>query len=123
MDALPTTDHTRLSRDGSGQRRTASGSASALVPGSRPAESRDQLLERRRAAQRAWRSACERAERASQFFHAAPSTPHSPVPTTARERLEHAQHGERQARTFYYRVAEETGALLSRLERTDVGIA
>lgn len=85
--------------------------------------SRDQLLARRRAAQRAWRSACEGAERASQYLHAAPSTPQSPAATTARERLEHAQHGERQARTFYYRVAKETGALLSRLERRDVRIA
>lgn len=85
--------------------------------------SRDQLLARRRAAQRAWRSACERVERATQYLHEAQRAPHSPAATTTRERLEHARHRERQARTVYYRVAKESGALLSTLERTDVGIA
>ena len=86
------------------------------------AENRDQLVARRRAAQRAWRSACERAQRASQHLHKALAAPLSPAAVTARERLEHALRGERQARTSYYRVAEETGALLSSLERTGARI-
>ena len=123
MDAPQTTDKVHTSRIGSGQPRAASGSAPVLTASARLAESRDQLLARRRAAQRAWRSACEGAERASQYLHAALSAPHSPGAATARQRLEHAQHGERLARTFYYRVAQETGTLLSRLERTDIMMA
>lgn len=84
-------------------------------------ESRDQLVARRRAAQRAWRSACERAQRATQHLHEALAVPLSPAAITARAGLEHAQRGERQARTSYYRVAEETGALLSSLERSAAG--
>ena len=90
------------------------------MPRTAPVDSRDQLLTRRRAAQRTWRSACECAERASRYLHEALTAPHSPAAATARERLEHAQRGEQQARAFYYRVAEETGALLGGLERTDV---
>ncbi|HZP49596.1 hypothetical protein [Actinocrinis sp.] len=82
-------------------------------------ENRAQLVARRRAAQHAWRAARERMERAAQYLREALSAPHSSAATTARQRMEHAQRGERQARTSYYRVAEETGALLSGLERTN----
>jgi len=122
MDALPSTDDVHPSRDVGEPQRGESGSASSPAPSTAPVDSRDQLLARRRAAQRAWRSACERAERASRYLHEALTAPQSPAAATARERFEYAQRGERQARTFYYRVAEETGALLSRLERTDVRI-
>lgn len=123
LDALPSTAHLRPSRDGRGQQRGEAGSASAPAPSSVPVDSRDQLLARRRAAQRAWRLACERAERASRYLREVPAAPHSPATSPARERLEHEQREERQARTLYYRTAKETGALLSRLERADVGIA
>lgn len=122
MDAFPSTDDLHSSRDGSEPRRGESGSASSPAPSTALVDSRDQLLARRRAAQRAWRSACERAERASRYLREALTAPHSLAAATARERLEYAQRGERQARSFYYRVAEETGALLSRLDRTDVRI-
>jgi ferric-dicitrate binding protein FerR (iron transport regulator) len=85
-------------------------------------ESRDQLVARRRAAQRAWRSASERAERAAQYLREALTAPNRLAATVARQRLEHAQRAERQARASYYLVAEETGALLSGLERTGAGI-
>lgn len=78
-------------------------------------ESRDQLV-MRCAAQRAWRAACERSEQASQHLLDALDTPLSAAAAKAREHLEHARRGERRARSSYYRVAEETGVLLSRLE-------
>lgn len=37
--------------------------------------------------------------------------------------MEHAQRAERQARIWYYRVAKETGALLTSLERAGAGTA
>jgi len=89
------------------------------APRTAPVVSRDQLLARRRAAQRAWRLACERAERASRYLHEALAAPHSPAATTARECLEHEQREERQARSFYYHAAEEAGTMLSRLERSE----
>jgi hypothetical protein len=121
MDALPSTGNARPSRGGSGRRPGESGPVFPPAPAARTAENRAQLVARRRAAQHAWRSACERAERAAQYLREALSSPHSPAATTARQSMEHAQRGERQARTSYYRVAEETGALLSGLERTDAG--
>jgi len=86
-------------------------------------ESRDQLVVRRRAAQRAWRAACERTEQASQRLHEALDAPLSSATANARERLLHAERGERRARSSYYRVAEEIGVLLSRLERRHAGPA
>jgi hypothetical protein len=86
-------------------------------------ESRDQLVVRRRAAQRAWRAACERTEQASRRLHEALDAPLSSATANARERLERAEHGERRARSAYYRVAEEIGVLLSRLERRHAGPA
>lgn len=122
MDALPSAVDTHPGQRGSGLRHGQSGSAFPSVLNARTIESRDQLVARRRAAQRAWRSACERAERATQYLREALNAAPSPGATKARERLEHAQRGERRARRLYYRVAEETGALLSSLERTDAGI-
>lgn len=116
MDALLSAVDAHPGRSGS--RHGGSGSAVPSAPDACSAQSRDQLVARRRAAQRTWRSACERAQRASQYLREALTAPHSPAATTARERLEHAQRAERQARTSYYRVAEETGELLSSLERT-----
>jgi hypothetical protein len=87
------------------------------------AESRDELVVRRRAAQRAWRAACDRTEQASQYLRDVLDTPLSAAAAKARECLEHAQHGELRARSSYYRVAEETGVLLSRLERAPAGPA
>ena len=49
------------------------------------------------------------------------NAPFSPAARAARECVEHARRGERQARTSYYRVAKETDALLTSLERTDDG--
>ncbi|HEV2342723.1 MAG TPA: hypothetical protein VGS97_01410 [Actinocrinis sp.] len=51
------------------------------------------------------------------------TTPVSAAAAKAWERLEHAQRGERRARSSYYRVAEEIGVLLSRLERRHAGPA
>lgn len=84
-------------------------------------ENRDQLVVRRRAAQRAWRAACERTEQATQHLHEALDAPLSAAAAKARERLEHAQRGERRARSSYYRAAEEIGVLLSRIERRRTG--
>lgn len=73
-------------------------------------ESREQIIERRRAAQLDWRRARQHVERAVRA-----------LPTAAaadrRRCLEQAQSEERSARSLYYRVARETGALLSRLHR------
>ena len=121
MDAHPSADGAHPI--GSRPQRAASKAAFPLTPNTWSAESRDQLVARRRAAQRAWRSACEHAERASQYLGHALTAPHSSAASTARERLEHAQRGERQARTSYYRVAQETGALLSSLDRTGARLA
>ena len=78
------------------------------------AESRDQLIARRRAAQHAWRAAREGVERAALRLRETPY-PVGSQSAVARSGLEHAERGERQARRSYYHVAEETGALLSRL--------
>lgn len=121
MDAHPSADSAHS--NGSGPQRAASKAAFPLTPNTWSGESRDQLVARRRAAQRAWRLACEHAERASQYLSRALTAPHSPAVSTARERLEHALRGERQARTSYYRVAQETGALLSSLDRTGARLA
>ena len=81
------------------------------------AEDRNQLIARRRAAQRAWRTAGERVERASQHLVEALRTTHlATAVSAARASLEHARLGEQRARSSYYRVAQETGALLSRLQ-------
>jgi hypothetical protein len=119
VDALLSTDIARPSRGGSGRWPGESRPAFPPTPAARAVENRAQLVARRRAAQHAWRAACERVERAAQYLRETLSAPHSPAATTARRRMEHAQRGERQARTSYYRVAEETGTLLSGLERTD----
>lgn len=122
MDASPPAGNTRhlgvsaLRRGGAGP--TFPPESAVPVP-----ESRDQLVVRRRAAQRAWRAASERTEQASQHLHEALDAPLSSVAAKARERLEHAQRGERRARSSYYRVAEEIGVLLSRLERRHTGRA
>lgn len=121
MDALSSTAKSRPDQDGSGRR---PGESEPILPSASAAqtvENQAQLVARRRAAQHAWRCACERVERATQYLRDALNATHSPAATTARQRLEHAQSGERQARTSYYRVAKETGALLSRLERTHAG--
>jgi hypothetical protein len=78
------------------------------------AESRDQLIARRRAAQHAWRAAREGMERAALHLNEASDPPFF-APNVARQRLELAQRGERRARLSYHRVAVETGVLLSRL--------
>lgn len=81
----------------------------------RQPESRDQLILRRRSAQRAWRTARERADRAAQHLR---ETPAGHVTRVAiRDGLENAQVAERAARASYHRVAEETGTLLGRLAR------
>ncbi|MBS2964859.1 hypothetical protein KGA66_17510 [Actinocrinis puniceicyclus] len=128
MDALLPADHAhptgraQPSRRGSGPRHGESGLSFPPAPAARTFESRDQLVARRRAAQRAWRAACERAERAAQFLGETLNAPLSAAAATAREHLENAQRGEQLARTSYYRVAEETGTQLSRIERTNPGI-
>jgi hypothetical protein len=103
------------------QSRRPSGSESELrfppVAPAGTAEDRNQLIARRRAAQRAWRTAGECVERASQLLVEAMRTTHlATAVSAARARLEHARLGEQQARSSYYRVAQETGALLSRLQ-------
>lgn len=81
----------------------------------RQAESRDQLILRRRSAQRTWRTARERADRAAEHLR---ETPAGHVARVAiREGLENAKLAERAARASYLRVAEETGTLLGRLAR------
>ena len=121
MDALSSTNDARASRGGSGFRHGGAGPVFASASAARTVENHDQLVARRRAAQQAWRCACERAERAAQSLDEALNAPLSSTATTARQHMEHAQRGERQARTSYYRVAEETGALLSGLERMAAG--
>jgi hypothetical protein len=81
----------------------------------RPHESRDQLILRRRTAQRAWRSARESMDHAAEHLRATP-TGHV-TRATIRETLENAKLVERTARASYHRVAEETGTLLGRLAR------
>ncbi len=123
VDALPSTDNLRPGQGGSGTRRRASGPVSPFpsAQAARTIEDHDQLVARRRAAQQAWRHARERAERAAQHLSKALNAPLSPAANTARERMEHAQRGERRARIWYYRVAKETGALLTGLERAGAG--
>jgi hypothetical protein len=80
-----------------------------------PAESRDQLIRRRRSAQHAWRTAREHADRAAEHLR---DTPAGHITRVAiRDGLESAQLAERAARATYHRVAEETGTLLDRLAR------
>lgn len=83
--------------------------------GSPPLETRDQLIHRRRSAQRIWRAARETADRAASHGREA-SADHARS-ASARSSLEHARFAERAARDSYYRVAEETGMLLGRLAR------
>jgi len=106
-------DSLHSSRDSDGPDEAAPATAvKALL--ARGAESRDQLIARRRAAQHAWRAAREGAERAAVRLHEASYPACSPA-AEARLCLEHAERGERRARRSYYDVAKETGALLSRL--------
>lgn len=116
MDAPVSDDRSNPSQDSGGPLSHASATAVAAPSPTQNAESRDQLIARRRAAQHAWRAAREGLERAVLRLHE-PSCPFpADHPTAvARLRLEHAERGERQARRSYYHVAEETGALLSRL--------
>lgn len=79
------------------------------------AESREQLILRRRSAQRAWRTARESAERAA--VHLRTTQVGHAEPGTDRHGLERARVAERLARASYRRVAEETGRLLDRLAR------
>jgi hypothetical protein len=81
----------------------------------RDTEGRDQLILRRRSAQRAWRTARERADRAAN--HLRETQPGQSESAAARTSLEHARLAERAARAFYHRVADETGTLLSKLSR------
>ncbi len=78
-------------------------------------ESREQLIVRRRSAQRAWRMARERADRAAVHLRGLQSG--LAELKAARGRLEHARSEERTARASYGRVAEETGTLLDKLAR------
>jgi hypothetical protein len=84
------------------------------LTGSPRLETRDQLILRRRSAQRAWRTAREIADRAALHLRETPGG--HLVPAAARN-IERAQLAERAARASYYRVAEETGKLLGRLAR------
>lgn len=122
VDASPPAGNTRRPAV-SASRRGAPDATFAPEPTVPASESRDQLVVRRRAAQRAWRAACERTEQASRHLHEALDTPLYSTAAKARERLEHAQRAERRARFSYYRAAEEIGVLLSRLERTHTGLA
>jgi hypothetical protein len=79
-------------------------------------EDREQVIARRRAAQREWRAARQCVERASQSLVDAVGAPVALAVSSARDRLERAQLREREARSTYYRVAEETGALLGRIQ-------
>ena len=90
--------------------------AARPLAGPQNIESRDQLLVRRRLAQRLWRAARVRAEQAALALHQAPIG-HT-EPPGARTALEHAVLAERTARAAYQRVAGETGTLLGRLART-----
>lgn len=107
-------DDSHPSQDSGRPRDATSETAIGAAPREQRAESRDQVIARRRAAQRAWHAAREGAERAAIRLHEA-SHPAGSASAVARLRLERAERGERQARRSYYRVAEETGALLSRL--------
>jgi hypothetical protein len=109
-------DRSHSSRDSGGLGTAASATATAVgaAPLTQSAESREQVIARRRAAQHRWRAAREGVERAALRLHEASRPPGFPS-AAARQRLEHAEHGERQARRSYYHVAKETGALLSRL--------
>ncbi|MBR7837198.1 hypothetical protein KDL01_28230 [Actinospica durhamensis] len=78
-------------------------------------ESREQLIVRRRTAQRAWRTAREHADRAA--THLPGLQAGLTELKAARGRLEHARSEERTARARYGRVAEETGTLLDKLAR------
>lgn len=97
MGTSKTTEETRLRTD------------------ARHPESRDQLILRRRSAQRAWRTAREGMEHAAEHLRATPAG--HVTRTTIREALENAKLAERAARASYHRVAEETGTLLGRLAR------
>jgi len=79
-------------------------------------EDREPVIARRRAAQREWRAARQGVERASQSLVDAVGAPVAHAVSSARDRLERAQLREREARSTYYRVAEETGALLGRIQ-------
>ena len=72
-------------------------------PAVRPAEDRDQLLARRRAARRDWHTARTAMERIA------------PQPGTQPIRVR-AQRAEKEARAAYQRIAQETGLLLGRLQ-------
>lgn len=72
-------------------------------PAAKPAEDRDQLLARRRAARREWHTARTAMERT------APQAGAQPVRARA-------QRAEKEARAAYQRVAQETGLLLGRLQ-------
>jgi hypothetical protein len=89
--------------------------AARLLTGPQNIESRDQLILRRRLAQRVWRAARVRAEQAALVLHQTPSG-HA-GPPDARTALEHALLAERTAHAAYQRVAGETGTLLGRLAR------
>jgi hypothetical protein len=78
-------------------------------------ETRNQIIFRRRAAQRAWRAARESADRAALHLHKMPAGHIARV--AARDSFERARLAERAARDSYQRVAEETGTLLGRLAR------
>jgi hypothetical protein len=114
MGARVSDDESHLSPDLEGSGDGASVIALGQAQLARSVESRDQLIARRRAAQQTWRAAREGAEEAALGLHEASRPSGAPL-AVARLRLEHAEHGERQARRSYQQVAEETGALLSRL--------
>jgi hypothetical protein len=90
--------------------------ASTLLAGTQNPESRDQVIFRRRSAQRAWHTARINAEQAALDLRETPPGPAAP-PSTARTALERARLAESTARAAYQRVAEETGTLLGRLTR------
>src|SRR5438445_5459795 len=80
-------------------------------------EGREQIIARRRAAQLVWRRARLRVELAGHALAAVERGPQTAATADCRRLVEQAALEERSARSLYSRVAEETGALLSRLHR------
>lgn len=89
----------------------------AADPQAGPPEDREQIIARRRAAQGEWHAARRRLERAARSLAEAYSAASARGVREMRSRLDLAREEERLARSVYHTVAQETGQLLSRLER------
>ncbi|MGH6657375.1 MAG: hypothetical protein ACRDVE_19500 [Actinocrinis sp.] len=90
----------------------------ALDPQAGRPEGREQIIARRRAAQGDWHDARRRLERAAHRLAEASPAASARSVLGMRSHLDLARKEEHVARTVYRMVADETGRLLSRLQRT-----